>query len=163
MNSSPFTQKPQFHRGKNVEAFLDDFFTYRGWRITQTSPHEERVLCIGDRWYSRGSEVYCIEYKSGIQTYYRGNVFLETVSVDTQNKRGWVYTCQADFIFYAALLNQKILMFTPAKLRSVIETLRTKFREVPTSHQQNDGYNTWGVIVPLEYAETFLAEKVVLI
>lgn len=152
---------PQFHQGKNVEAFLDEFFKYRGWSITQTTDHEERGLCIGDRHYERGTRKHNIEYKSGIQTFYTGNVFLETVSVDSQNKPGWVYTCQADAIFYAALLNKKILVFVPDYLRSVIETLKTQFREVPTKHKQNKGYNTWGVIVPFEYAEKHLSSQVI--
>lgn len=153
--------KTQFRQGKDVEAWLDDFFKKRGWDIKQTTPHEERTLCLGDRRFTKSPYHYLIEYKSGIQTFYTGNVFLETISVDTQNKPGWVYTCRADFIFYAALLNKKILIFIPEKLRQQIRELKTQFREVPTRHNQNDGYNTHGVIVPFVYAEQHLADKVI--
>jgi hypothetical protein len=152
---------PQFKRGKDVEAFLDDFFRFRGWYIEQTTAHEERALCLGDRHFSKGDQKLTIEYKSGIQTFYSGNVFLETISVDTQGKPGWVYTCKADYIFYAALLNGKILVFKPDYLRSVIDDLKTRFREVPTSNNQNKGYNTHGVIVPLDYAMRYLATKII--
>ena len=152
---------PQFKRGKNVEAFLDEFFRFRGWSIEETTAHEERKLCLGDRHFLKDETALLIEYKSGIQTYYSGNVFLETISVDSQNKLGWVYTCQADYIFYAALLNHKILVFKPQKLRDEIEGLKTKFREVKTSNNQNKGYDTHGVIVPLDYAVQQLAEQVI--
>ena len=147
----------QFKSGKNVEAFLDEFFSRRGWNIEPTTPHEERTLNLGDRRYTRGDVTWLVEYKSGVQTFYTGNVFLETISVDSDGTPGWVYTCQADYIFYAAVLNDKILVLKPDTLRDEIEGLKTRFREVATSNNQNKGYNTHGVIVPLEYVEQFLA------
>lgn len=155
------TNKPQFERGKRVEAFLDEYFRWQGWRIEPTTPHEERALCLGDRRFWKGHYAYLVEYKSGIQTGATGNIFLETISVDTEQKPGWVYTCQSDFIFYACLLNHKILVFRPQALRTMIERLKQQFRQVSTCHNQNDGYNTHGVLVPLDYAEKYLAEKVI--
>lgn len=155
------TNKEQFKNGKNVEAWLDDFFQRRGWYITVATKHEERVLCLGDRRFKKIGYDLWIEYKSGIQTFYSGNIFLETVSVDSENKPGWVYTCKADYIFYATLLNHKILVFTPTKLRSEIEYLKSVFPTRPTKHHQNDGYNTHGVIIPLDYAEKNLTEKII--
>ena len=155
------TNKPQFTQGKKVEAFLDELFQHEGWTVCPMGGYDERVLHLGDRFFVKGTTVLKIEYKSGIQTFHTGNVFLETVSVDTQRKPGWVYTCQADFIMYAALLNGKILVFKPQALRDRIEYLKNKFREVKTSNHQNDGYDTFGVIVPLDYAERQLAEKVI--
>lgn len=157
-----FTEQEQFKNGKSVEAWLDAFFRKRGWVITQTTPYQERVLCLGDRRFVRGDVAYWIEYKSGIQTYYTGNIFLETVSVDTQGNPGWVLTCQADYIFYAALLNAEILIFAPAQLREKIPELKRLFREVQT-HTQNAAYHTHGLIVPLSYAEKHLALKILTI
>ncbi len=158
-----FTDKQQFKTGKEVEAYFDVFFSQRGWRIEQTTQHEERDLCLGDRHFMKGAVHYYVEYKSGLQTAVTGNVFLETISVDTQAKAGWVYTCRADYIFYAALLNGKILIMLPAKLRAEIETLKTQFRTVKTDKGQNETYDTHGVIVPLEYAEKHLAKQVIMI
>lgn len=155
------TETPQWASGQSVERFLDMFFQHKGWTIERTTPHQERVLCLGDRIYSKGDETYFVEYKSGKQTRHTGNVFLETISVDATNIPGWVYTCQANYIFYAALLNHKILVFVPARLRMRIEMLKTQFRVVKTSNEQNKGYNTHGVIVPLEYAAHYLADKVI--
>lgn len=155
------TDTPQYSNGMMVEDFLDRFFRHRGWHIERVTPHEERKLHLGDRKFSKNNETYFVEYKSGIQTYYTGNIFLETISVDSNDTPGWVYTCQANYIFYATLLNHKILVFLPDKLRAEIEELKTKFRVVKTSKGQNEGYNTHGVLVPLDYAETNLAEKVI--
>lgn len=117
-----------------------------------TSPHSDTA--------SNGRCIL-VEYKSGIQTYYTGNVFLETVSVDTENIPGWVYTCQADYIIYATLLNKKLLIFRPADLRQRIEELKQRFLTLKTNKGQNIGYNTHGVIVPLEVAESELTYKII--
>lgn len=151
----------QFKTGKQVEAWLDTFFGGQGWLITQLSAHAERVQKLGDREFIKGEKRLFIEYKSGLQTAYTGNIFLETVSVDTTNTPGWVYTCKADFVFYACLLNHKILVFRPSTLRGQIEALKGMFKEVRTSKGQNADYNTYGLIVPLDYAERHLAEKVI--
>lgn len=158
-----FLEKAQWISGEAVADFLDTFFRGRGWHITRTTQHEERDLYLGDRHYRKGNAEYLVEYKSGIQTFYTGNVFLETISVDSQHKQGWVYTCKADFIFYAALRNGKILVLVPAKLRAEIDGLRAKFREVATSKNQNEGYNTHGVIIPLAYVEDYLTEQIIMI
>lgn len=160
MNSSSVLATAQWVSGQSVEKFLDSFFRREGFEIDFVTAHEERVLYLGDRKFTKDGKSYFVEYKSGIQTFYTGNVFLETVSVDSDNRPGWVYTCQADFIAYGAILNKKILIFTPDKLRLEIERLKSRFPEVKTGKNQNKGYNTHGVIVPLDYAEKNLSEKV---
>lgn len=156
------TETDQYKNGDDVATFLDRFFAARGWHIEKTTPHEERALCLGDRKFSRGDEFDFVEYKSGNQTHYTHNIFLETISVDAPCKPGWVYTCQADIIYYAILIGGKILVFRPAKLREAIADLKTKFREVKTGKGQNP-YHTHGVLVPLDYAEKNLAEKVIIL
>lgn len=159
--SRTFTQTQQWASGQSVEAFLDDYFGYMGWHIERTTPHQERALHLGDRIFIRNGQSYFVEYKSGIQTHYSGNLFIETVSVDTNSTPGWAYTCQADYLMYACLLDHKILVFVPAVLRSQIPEMKLKFRETQTRHGQNDGYNTHGLLVPLRYAEDNLASKVI--
>jgi hypothetical protein len=143
-----------------VEDWLDRYFEDQGWRIERTTAHEERTLHLGDRRFHRDGACYLVEYKSGLQTAQTGNVFLETISVDTAGIPGWVYTCQADYLLYAAILNHIILVFEPSRLRTEIENLKHMFREVQTGRGQNRGYNTHGVIVPLSYAEQHLASKI---
>ncbi len=155
-----FTKTRQWISGQQVEQYCDRFFASRGWHIEHTTRHEERTLCLGDRWYTKPGQRFAIEYKSGVQTFYTGNVFLETISVDTTNTPGWVYTSQATFIFYACVLNHKILVFRPTQLREKIPELKQQFREAATGKGQNNSYNTHGLLVPLAYAEKCLAERI---
>ena len=150
----------QYANGKAVESFLDDFFRARGFHIEALTPDEERREKLGDRRFSKDGRTMNVEYKSGIQTYTTGNVFIETISVDTTGEPGWVFTCRADYIMYAALLNKKILVFIPARLRECVPALSQMFRTVHTCKNQNDGYNTHGIIVPLAYTEKHLATQV---
>jgi hypothetical protein len=156
-----FTQTQQWENGQSVESFLDSYFGFLGWHIERTTPKQERVLHLGDRIFTRYGQSYFVEYKSGIQTHYSGNLFIETISVDTNGTPGWAYTCQADYLMYACLLDHEILVFIPAVLRSQIPEMKLKFRETQTRHGQNDGYNTHGLLVPLEYAKRNLASKVI--
>ncbi len=159
MDDNLFVKSPQFKSGMNVESFLDRHFSHE-FDIEPTTEYQERNLCLGDRIYKKGDVCFFVEYKSGIQTHYTGNVFLETISVDNPCKPGWVYTCQADFILYAVLLDDLILVFKPEVLRQRIANLKGRFPEKSTSKGQNRGYNTHGVIIPLDYAKE-LAVKII--
>ena len=145
-----------------VEDWLDRFFRCLGYKIESTTPYLERTLCLGDRIFTRrdGQQFY-IEYKSGLQTFFTGNIFLETLSVDSQDKPGWVYTCRADFLLYAALYNDKILIMRPVDLRARIEALKSGFQIKKTGKGQNRGYDTHGVLVPLDYAERCLTASII--
>lgn len=157
-----FESTPQFKNGKTIEDYLDGYFgTKGGFDIELLTADEERRQCLGDRRFHKNDKSYLVEYKSGIQTFYTGNVFLETVSVDTAGKPGWVYTSRADFIVYAAVLNKKLLIFRPGHLRREIEALKMRFPSRKTSKGQNKDYNSEGVLVPLRYAEDHLAAKVI--
>lgn len=153
-----FTKSPQFKQGMSAEKNLDNYFSERGFGITKTSPHQERVLCLGDRIFTKDDKQFFIEYKCDDSASRTGNLFFETVSVDSANKPGWVFTCRADFILCIIPTNQEILVYRPVKLRAAIEELKSKFPTV-TTKSQNPGYKTHGVIVPLEYAKKYLAEK----
>lgn len=159
---SKFLELPQWQRGQMVEGILDVFCKLRGYSIRKLTQDEERKLCLGDRELTKNGTKVFIEYKSGIQTHYTGNVWLETISVDDPDhyKLGWVYTSQANYIIWAAILDNCLLFYEPEYLRAHIEEWKKMFREVPTSHNQNDGYNTWGLIVPLAYAKEHVASYV---
>jgi len=150
----------QLANGKEVERFLDGYFRKIGFEIEILTSDQERRLKLGDRHFIKGNQSFYVEYKSGIQTFFTGNVFIETISVDATNTPGWVYTCQADYIMYAALLNKTILIFVPDRLRQCVHYLSQMFRTVQTCKGQNEGYHTHGIIVPLVYAKTHLASKV---
>lgn len=155
------TETDQFKNGKEVEAWLDVYFRNE-FVIRQTTRHEEQVLCLGDRQFSKDGKLFYVEYKSGIQTFFTGNVFLEIISNDITCDPGWVYTCRAKFLLWAALYNHKILVFRPERLRAEIADLKTKFPIGRTDIQNT--YHTSGVLVPLDYVEKIkLADKVIML
>lgn len=152
------TETDQFKNGKEVEAWLDVYFG-KQFSIWQTTSSEERGLCLGDRKFSKDGKIFYVEYKSGLQTFFTGNVFLEIISNDATCAPGWVYTCQAKFLLYAALYNYKILVFSPERLRVEIASLKAKFPIGKTDIQNS--YHTHGVLVPLDYAEKNLSKRVI--
>ncbi len=161
-------QTIQFKRGKLMEAYLDQFFKEMGFSIELTSKHQERVQMLGDRVFTRDGQVYYVEYKSGLQTAATGNIWLETVSVDKEPiKIGWAYSCNADKVIYGCTINGLILSMSMRHIRRKLGSLinmaqdyRKTFVEYrKTSHGQNAGYNTHGLIVSLPFAIQELADK----
>lgn len=155
-----FELNPHFVQGKAGEAELDSFFRAMGWAVKETTPAQERLQCLGDRVFSRGGATFYVEYKTDAAVCKTGNVFFETVSVDTTKRPGWVYTCKSDYIFYASLELRTILVFAPAVLRKNIESLSNRFRVTETG-KHNSGYKTHGVLVPFTYARDVLALSVI--
>jgi len=153
--ANEFEKSQQYVSGSTVAEYLDTYLLARGWEVRATSQQEERTLCLGDRYIAKANRSYFIEYKSGIQTHYTGNVFIETISVDTDGKPGWLYTCKADFLLYACILDGCILVFKPDDLRSKAPMLVKRYPTRPTSNGQNVGYKTHGLLVPLADARSF--------
>ena len=142
-----FEQSDQFKRGKKHERKLDDIFSSRGWAITQTTKEEERTQHRGDRVYRKGDDELYIEYKSDETASRTGNLFIETVSVDTDNVPGWAYTCQADWIFYYLPFEGLIYVIKPGDLRKLLPRWQKDYPTISTNGQSK-GYNTHGILVP---------------
>ncbi len=155
------TETPEFDSGKAWEIIANLYFhKYRGWDIKPTTTRQERVECRGDYIYTKpGVRDLYVEHKADFEALRTGNIFLETVSVDNANKKGWIYTSTADTVLYALPFNHKVLVCSPQRLNGEIESLRRQFREVPT--YKNDGYITRGLLVPIEYAIKNLVEQVI--
>ena len=132
--------------GHEREAVLDAFFSVRGFDIYPATPEEQRTGI--DRWFNGelGGR-FSVEYKSDSTSQRTGNAFVETVSVDTEDKPGWALTCKADCLMYYVLGHEVIYCFRPEVIRAVLLPWRRQYPEVPV---QNDGYQTWGLKVPLE-------------
>jgi hypothetical protein len=94
-----------------------------------------------------GHEV-AIDYKCDERAQWTGNVFMETVSVDTRRTPGWLYTSDADWILYF-VVPEVVYAFSLSKLRAEIEGWIKRYREVPA---KNRSYRTLGVLVPLREA-----------
>lgn len=142
--------KEQLKKGEERECELDEYFS-PDWIIYQLSRvHEGKGL--GDRIYvSKGdsSNIWLIEYKADEKAAETGNVFVETVSVDTAHKMGWVVTCQADFIFVYIPANRVIFIVKPDDMRKALPVWQSKYPIRPSDPDLNDGYVSYGVLVPI--------------
>ena len=79
-----------------------------------------------------------------------GNAFVETVSVDTQNKPGWAKSSQADYLVYYVPDDELVYVMKMKKMREHLNEWMSRYpeRKIP-----NQGYSTIGVLVPLKEFE----------
>ena len=100
-----------------------------------------------------------VEYKTDYIASRSGNAFIETISVDTQQRLGWAITALADWLIYylpgTRTLYRVPLVNIRANLPRWIATYRSQ--AIP-----NDGYATHGILVPLEVFAQCAEEIVVL-
>lgn len=147
----------QLEKGEGAEARLDRFFG-RFYCISSVDAQAQR-WGIDRIWWRRDMTIRCsVEYKTDWAAERTGNVFIETVSVDSQNKPGWVYTSVAQLLVY--YLPQSGVAYIAPML-----AVREATKEWAQTHQEmpvpNDGYNTKGLLIPLaEFAEKCQAKKI---
>lgn len=91
-----------------------------------------------------------IEYKTDWTTFNTGNIFLETISVDTTNKPGWLYSSKAGVLVYYIPQTGKLYTVRFSKLRAYFIPRVDNYRKVSAN---NGTYNTWGILVPLNEFE----------
>ncbi|SHF74073.1 hypothetical protein SAMN02745218_02986 [Desulfofundulus australicus DSM 11792] len=132
-------------RGEDGEHFLDRFFSGR-FHIYPVTRRQQRQGI--DRIFvnRETGKVLKVEYKTDYQAGRTGNAFLETVSVDTEGKKGWVYTSKADYLLYFVVEDLLIYAIRFKTLRRLFPTWLKKYR---TGKAVNEGYTTHGLLVPL--------------
>lgn len=134
--------KEQLLKGKEGEARLDTYFSKWYFVSPVTMDLERKGI---DRKFKRGSIVTYAEYKTDSLTQKTGNIFVETISVDTLGRLGWAWTCTADLLMYLALPNT-LYVVNPTKVRECIEVWQKAYgvRSV-----KNKGYKSVGIPVPV--------------
>ena len=137
----------QLAKGEAAEDHLDHHFSDR-FTITLATREQQRVGI--DRLFEKPTtgKTYTIEYKTDWTAGRTGNAFIETVSVDTMNVMGWVYTAQAEWLIYYIPGRQTIYIVRFSALREVIDAWIQQYG--PEKAIPNEGYFTRGIIVPLE-------------
>jgi hypothetical protein len=108
-----------------------------------------------------GQTIYIDEKKRG--TVYN-DILLEYISVDTQNKAGWIEKdLRIDYLAYAFLPNKKCYLFPYQLLRRVwnshCDEWKSKFRKVEA---KNSGYSTWSVAVPIDVITQSIASAMLI-
>ncbi len=131
-------------RGESGEGVLDRFFEARGHLIQQATRGQQ--LNGIDRVFVRDGKVAYVEYKTDYRAHETGHVFVETISVDTDDTAGWAYTSGADFLVYYIPALKKIMVMPLETLRKLLPGWA---RAYPTRPAQNREYATHGILVPL--------------
>lgn len=149
------------HRsGVRGEVTLDAAFSPR-FEIRRATDEQQRQGI--DRLYRdrETGEEFTIEIKSDWTAAKTGRAFIETVSVDRENKPGWAYSSQADMLLYFIPPLLLVYAVRLEKLRPHMSLWERVYpqRSIPNSHQTGD-YFTRGLLVPLAELEN-IAESVV--
>jgi len=141
-------------------------------RLADGQTHEVTVLGWLEQWYDwkpaeqiddsafgidyhltnrTDSSKLSIQIKADTVASRTGNAFIETVSVDTYGKPGWVFTCQADRIFYYLPFSGTLFILKPDVLQRMAYTW---VEDYGIRTAANDGYHTYGCPVPLTIVES---------
>lgn len=135
--------------GEENEMKLDSFLA-KWFDIDRVSQEGQRQGI--DRLFTRRDNkvTYRVEYKTDFTASRTGNAFIETVSVDTQQKPGWALHSQADFLIYFLPLDGLIYAIRMPQLRAQLVSWKARYplRSIP-----NKGYSTIGLLVPLRELE----------
>lgn len=139
----------QLKVGKQGEEFLDQYFgaTYT---ITPATDEEQRMEI--DRHFApkNGSPPFTVEYKTDPKASKTHNAFIETISVDTRGKLGWIAMSAANYLIYYVTGDEIIYVLRFADLRRRLPYWAIRY---PVRAVRNNGYQTWGIVVPLHELE----------
>lgn len=142
--------KTQLKQGERYEKLLDDHFS--AWfNITPASEFDQRNGI--DRIFTRRLDrcVFTVEYKADFQAHHTRNVFLETVSVDTRKRRGWVMQTRAQVIAYYVVHEDRVHLLYAADIKTALPMWRREYAEGSAFNETKDGgYSSVGVLVPIE-------------
>ena len=139
----------QLSKGQAAEKKLDSLFsdTY----VIQEAEMKDQRRGIDRFFVSRKlNTALSVEYKTDWRAAKTGNAFVETVSVDTQNKPGWAKSSQADYLVYYVPDDELVYVMKMKKMREHLNEWMSRYpeRKIP-----NQGYSTIGVLVPLKEFE----------
>lgn len=141
----------QLAHGESGERFLDKFFSDK-FEIHPATRHQQRQGI--DRIFKnkKTGKILKVEYKTDYLAHRTGNAFIETVSVDSKGKKGWIYTSQADYLIYYVVIDLLIYVITFEALRKLFPNWIKKY---PSRKSPNKGYFTHGILVPLTEFEKY--------
>lgn len=163
-----YNMQQQLAKGEEAELLLDRHFSDR-FTIEPATRDQQRqgidrifTKTVSPHPGSQSREVseraqstaksYFIEYKTDWTAGRTGNAFIETVSVDTMNVLGWVYTSQSEWLIYYIPIKLKIYIVRFSTLREQLDLWIERYG--PEKAIPNNGYFTRGITVPIrEFAE----------
>jgi len=143
----------QLAQGHSGERELDEYFEQ--WYQIEPVCRELQLLGIDRKFTAKDSGVvWMVEYKTDETAGRTGNAFIETVSVDTADKKGWAYTCAAHMLIYYIPPTDEIRVLSVERLKTELLGSLGKYvtRTIPNV-RNGQAYNTIGACVPLAALE----------
>lgn len=139
----------QLKKGEDGEKQLDEYFS--AYCEIQKATMQEQRQGIDRRFKDKKTgETFTVEYKTDFIAHKTGNAFVETVSVDSVNKRGWSYNSKADYLLYFVVKDLLVYIISMDTVRCNLSRWASKYRK---TYAQNEGYRTYGILVPLREFE----------
>jgi len=136
--------------GEAHERRLDAHFA-RWFAITPATRDEQRAGIDRIFVHRTTGARYAVEYKAG-ET---GNAFIETISVDATGRAGWAVSSRADILVYLVTQPETVYAVRMTTLRRALARWQRRY---PKRSAQNQGYKTWGYLVPLAELEKIALE-----
>ena len=148
-----YTFEGQVKKGEKGENILDIFYIKR-YRILQVSM-ELQKLGIDRIWIDEKIGFrHFVEYKTDFTAANTNKIFIETISVDKENKLGWAITSCARFL----------VIYVPTKISYVahMEAIHFYLRDWQNLYEkkviENKSYFTIGICVPINIFERICCE-----
>lgn len=141
--------------GEKGEKRLDAFFL-PVYQITPATDAEQRKG-IDRHFVNRGTQAcLTVEYKTDAIANRTKRAFVETISVDARGKSGWAYSSQADWLIYFVPGDEIVYIIRFTDLRRRLPAWAFTY---PVREALNDGYKTYGLLVPLKELEEIATWK----
>lgn len=142
--------------GRKGEDFIIQYLSPT-WIASRPSLEEDigGIDLIGVSRYFRGDLTKTWQVKTDDRAHETGNVFVETIGNDVEDRPGWIHTCTkpgaAGEILYLIWDTKEVFHVNPHRLQEL--ALRRWVHEYPErrvpNKTLNQRYNTVGVLVPL--------------
>jgi hypothetical protein len=143
-----------FEGVKPYEAELDKYFS-TAYEIQPASREQERSGVDRIFTHKASGLRYSVEYKVDMHTATTGNVFIETTSVDSEDKCGWALTSTAQILMYFIPQWGKVLRCNMLDVkRSLADWECYPLQRVPNESRTGERYNTLGRLVKLDAFES---------
>lgn len=139
-----------FESNKHFEAELDKHFL-PAYDIEPATREQERLGI--DRFFEHRTTGVCysVEYKTDHKTHETGNVFIETMSVDTAGRRGWAFTSTAQVLVYFIPGEEYAMRADMTEVkRGLPEWSGYPEAQAMNRGRSGDYYRTLGLLVPVD-------------
>lgn len=119
---------------------------------------EEQFKGIDKKLHLQNGKVITVEEKCRRKDY--GDILLELISNDRTNRKGWIYTCQSEYLTYFVEPSRKVYLF-PVEILKLAwehnkEDWEKKYRKVSAD---NKTYKSVCICIPAEVLKEAITKE----